>query len=148
MGTHVTLKKTVDKWESIAERKIREAMEAGAFENLSSKGKPIPLDENPFEDPSLRMAHHLLRVNGFAPPWIEEACEIDRACLRLRTELADARRSHAVTSPSWQRALDGFREQARALNSRIRTYNLKSPAAQFHKLPLDVEAEIRAISEC
>jgi hypothetical protein len=27
--------------ETIAERKIREAMEQGAFENLSGKGKPI-----------------------------------------------------------------------------------------------------------
>jgi hypothetical protein len=135
----------VDQWESIAERKIREAMAAGVFENLPSKGKPIPLDQDPFEDPSLRMAHHLLRVNGFAPPWIEEAREIDHALLRLRTGLEDARRSHAVTSPSWQRALDGFRCEARQLNSRIFTYNLKSPSPQFHKLPLDIEAEIRAV---
>ena len=137
----------MDQWESIAERKIREAMEAGAFENLPSKGKPIPLDQDPFEDPTLRMAHHLLRVSGFAPPWIEEACEIDRASLKLRADLEDARRRNAVTSPSWQRALDGFRKQARELNSRILTYNLKSPSPQFHKLPLDVEAEIRAVAE-
>ena len=120
-------------------------MEAGAFENLPSKGKPIPLDQDPFEDPDLRMAHHLLRVNGFAPPWIEEAREIDHASERLRTGLEDARRRHAVTSPSWQRALDGFRSEARELNSCILSYNLKSPSAQFHKLPLDVEAEIRAV---
>jgi Domain of unknown function (DUF1992) len=109
-------------------------MEAGAFENLPSKGKPIPLDEDPFEDPSLRMAHHLLRVNRFAPPWIEEASEIDRASERLRTELAYARRRHAVTSPSWQRALDGFRRDATELNRRILTSNLKCPSPKFHKL--------------
>jgi hypothetical protein len=137
----------VDQWESIAERKIREAMEAGAFENLPCKGKPIPLDQDPFEDPSLRMAHHLLRVNGFAPPWIEEAREIDHVSVVLRAGLEDARRRHAVTSPSWQRALDGFRGEARQLNSRILTYNLKSPSPQFHKLTLDIEAEIRAVLE-
>lgn len=135
----------MDRWESIAERKIREAMEAGAFDNLPSKGKPISLDQDPFEDPDLRMAHHLLRVNGFAPPWIEEAREIENVSSMLRTGLEDARRRHAVTSPSWQRALDGFRSEARQLNSRILTYNLKSPSAQFHKLPLDIEAEIRAV---
>ena len=135
----------MDKWESIAERKIREAIEAGAFENLPSKGKPIPLDQDPFEDPNLRMAHHLLRVNGFAPPWIEEACEIDRTSVRLRADLEDARRRNAVTSPSWQRALDGFRKQAQELNGRILTYNLKSPSLRFHKRPLDVEAEIRTV---
>jgi DnaJ homolog subfamily C member 28 len=62
-----------DKWESIADRKIREAMEAGVFDNLPSRGRPIHLDVNPFEDPLLAMAHHLLRVNGFAPAWMEEA---------------------------------------------------------------------------
>jgi len=91
------------------------------------------------------MAHHLLRVNGFAPPWIEEAREIENVSSMLRTGLEDARRRHAVTSPSWQRALDGFRSEARQLNSRILSYNLKSPSRQFHKLPLDIEAEIRAV---
>jgi hypothetical protein len=101
---------------------------------LRSKGKPISIDENPFEEPSQRMAHHLLRVNGFAPPWIEEASEIDRECENLRDNLRGAHRSHAVNSPSWQRALDGFRRQAKELNRRIPTHNLKSPSAQFHKL--------------
>ena len=137
----------MDKWESIAERKIREAMDAGAFENLPSKGKPIPIDRNPFEDPNLWMAHHLLRVNGFAPAWIEEACEIDRASERLRTDLKSARQRHAAKPPSWQRALDGFRQQAAAHNRRILTNNLKSPSTRFHKRPLDVEAEIRAVLE-
>ena len=91
------------------------------------------------------MAHHLLRVNGFAPPWIEEACEIDRASKRLRTDLENARRSHAVTTPSWQRELDGLRRQVKELNARILTYNLKSPSPRFHKLPLDLEAEIRTV---
>ena len=95
------------------------------------------------------MAHHLLRVNGFAPPWIEEACEIDRACERLWTDLENARRSHVVTSPSWQRELDGFRQQVSELNTRILTYNLKSPAPRFHKLALDIEARfVRSQTAC
>ncbi len=114
-------------------------MEAGEFENLPSKGKPIPLDEDPFEDPSLRMAHHLLRVNGFAPPWIEEASEIDRASEKVRADLASARRSHAVSSPSRQRALDGLRREVEELNRRILIYNLKCPSARFHRLPVKLE---------
>ncbi len=134
----------MDKWESIAERKIREAMEAGAFDNLPSKGKPIPLDQDPFEDPTMRMAHHLLRVNGFAPPWIEEACEIDRALTSLLSDLENARRRYAANPPSWQRALDGFHQQASALNRRILTYNLKSPSPRFHKPLMDVEQALSA----
>ena len=123
-----TLKITVDKWESLADRKIREAMEAGAFDNLPSKGKPIPLDTNPYEDPSMWMAHHLLRVNGFAPAWIEESKELDLACERWHDDVRNAR------SPG--RSLDELRRRAAELNRRILTYNLKSPASHLHKRPL------------
>ena len=125
----------MDKWESMAERKIQEAMEAGVFENLPHKGKPIPLDVNPFEDPSLWMAHHLLRVNGFAPLWIEEARNIDQAAARLRARLK------AGTA----QAVADLRERGAELNRCILTYNLKCPSTQFHKRPLDLEAEVEAL---
>jgi hypothetical protein len=122
----------LDKWESIAERKIREAIEAGAFDNLPSKGKPIELDIDP--DPSLWMAHHLLRVNGFAPSWIEESKDIDAAVSRFRSDLRNARWRSA--------AVDELRSLAAELNRRILTYNLKSPSPQVHKFPLDIETEL------
>lgn len=137
----------MDKWESIAGRKIREAMEAGAFDNLPNKGKPIPIETNPFEDPSMWMAHHLLRVNGFAPPWIEEGRDIEQTADRLRTDLSEARRRHAVDHRGWQRAVQEFRERGAELNRRILTYNLKSPSGTFHRRPLDLEAEIRAAQD-
>jgi Domain of unknown function (DUF1992) len=76
----------MDEWHFIAERKIREAMEDGAFDHLEGAGKPLDLREYPFEDPSDRMAHRLLKNNGFAPGWIEEAKEIDAESRRLRSE--------------------------------------------------------------
>ena len=122
----------MDKWESIAERRIREAIEAGEFDNLACKGKPIELDQDP--DPSMWMAHHLLRVNGFAPAWIEESRDIDAAVARLRAELRNARgRAPAIKE---------LRGRAAELNRRILTYNLKSPSMQLHKRPLDIEAEL------
>jgi hypothetical protein len=125
----------LDKWESIAERKIREAIEAGQFENLPSKGKPIELDIDP--DPSLWMAHHLLRVNGFAPSWIEESKDIDAAVSRFRSDLRSALRSPG--------AITEFRTRAAELNRRILTYNLKSPSPQVHKLSLDIETELQRL---
>ena len=127
----------MDKWESIAERKIREAIEAGEFDNLPHKGQPIELDTDP--DPSMWMAHHLLRVNGFAPPWIEESKDIDAAVSRFRADLVNALRRHA--------GLGELRARAVELNRRILTYNLKSPTARIHKRPLDIEAELRAASD-
>ena len=124
----------MDKWENIAERKIREAMAEGAFDNLEGKGRPLDLGEDPYEDPSLRMAHRLLRNNGFAPAWIEEAKDLEQAIERARRDLAPAIAGQAT--------LDAFRERVAEINRRILAHNLKTPSTQFHMLPLDAEALI------
>src|SRR5437868_13591656 len=116
----------MDRWEKIAERKIREAMAEGAFENLRGKGRPLDLEENPFEDPSLRMAHRLLRNNGFAPAWIEEGKDIEAAIARLR---ADRGQGRIIA--------DDFRRAAAALNRRILDFNLRVPSLAVHKRALD-----------
>jgi hypothetical protein len=124
----------VDKWENIAERKIREAMEEGAFDNLTGKGRPLNLEENPYEDPSLRMAHRLLRNNGFAPAWVEEAKDLEQEIDLSCRELA----SHGC--------IDRFRDRIAAINRRILAHNLKTPSAVFHMRPVDAEAEIRKLT--
>ena len=115
----------VDAFRLIAERKIQEAMESGAFENLAGAGQPLDLEENPFEEPSLRMAHRLLRNNGFAPAWILESKDIDAAAWRLRADFAAGRL-----------APEDYRREAAALNRRIAMYNLKAPGTCVHKLPI------------
>ena len=112
---------TMDAWHFIAERKIREAMEEGAFDHLEGAGKPLDLRENPFEDASDRMAHRLLKNNGFAPAWIEEAKEIDAELHRLRAE--------------GKVSTDDFRRRVVALNGRILSFNLKAPAISVQRLP-------------
>jgi len=107
----------MDQWHFIADRKIREAMREGAFEQLDGAGRPLDLSENPYEDPSLRMAHRLLRNNGFAPAWIEEGREIDRAVERLGNA-APAERERTIVD----------------LNRRIAAYNLKVPPGCPQKL--------------
>ena len=123
----------MDEWENIAERKIREAMAEGAFDNLAGMGRPLNLDENPYEDPSLRMAHRLLRNNGFAPAWVEEGKELEReielACRQLAAKQAPER----------------FRQQIAAINRRILDRNLKTPSAVFHMRLVDADAEIRKL---
>ena len=121
----------MDKWEVIAERKIREAMAEGAFDNLTGKGRPLNLEEDPYEDPSLRMAHRLLRNNGFAPAWIEEAKDLEHAVEKARRDLTRALAGCGT--------LDGFREQVAEINRRILTHNLKTPSTQFHMRPVDAE---------
>jgi hypothetical protein len=111
----------MDEWEFIAERKIREAMAEGAFDHLEGTGKPLDLSENPFEDPSDRMAHRILKNNGFAPDWIEEAREIEAESRRLCDR-------GAVSGSD-------FESRVAALNRRIVSFNLKAPATSLHKPP-------------
>jgi hypothetical protein len=104
----------MDIWNLIAERKIREAMEEGAFDHLDGAGQPLHLDENPYEDPAQKMAHRILRNNGIAPAWIEEGKEIDLEIRRLRSR-------DAGLDP------EAYRRHIAALNRRIAVFNLKTP---------------------
>ena len=113
----------MDEWHFIAERKIREAMQEGVFEHLDGAGQPLDLTENPFEDPAQRMAHRLLRNNGFAPAWIEEGREID----------AESRRLSAQSS---RLDTEAYRREVARLNRRIDIYNLKAPVATAQRLRL------------
>lgn len=110
----------MDEWHFIADRKIRAAMAEGAFDHLDGAGEPLNLEENPFEDPSLRMAHRLLRNNGFAPAWIEDSREIEAEAGRLRAQ--------AGRLPA-----DELRDRIAALNRRIAAFNLKAPSVSLHK---------------
>jgi hypothetical protein len=110
----------MDEWHFIADRKIREAMREGAFEHLNGAGEPLDLRENPFEDPAQRMAHRLLRNNGFAPAWIEESRDIDAEIHHLKTYRG------SYTAEGYQCAVD-------RLNRRINAYNLKVPVASAQK---------------
>src|SRR6266576_672415 len=151
----------MDKRETLIDKMIRESMERGEFDDLHGRGQPIDLSENPFEDPELRTVHRLLRNAGFAPAWMEErkdiAAEFERAWATLvrakelfghsgklpgqQTELAGVR--SLSESPQWQRAAKEFCEIVAELNQRIRIYNLKAPAAVFHRKTIDAESLIR-----
>jgi DnaJ family protein C protein 28 len=127
----------MDKWENIAERKIREAMAEGAFDNLKGRGQPLDLEEDPYEDPSMRMAHRLLRNNGFAPAWIEEAKDLEHAIEVTRRDMARALTGRGTEER--QRIFGRFRGQVAEINRRILAHNLKTPSTQFHMPPVDVE---------
>ena len=109
----------MDEWHFIAERKIREALQEGVFENLEGAGAPLDLSQNPFEDPSDRLAYRLLKNNGFAPAWIEEAKEIEAEAGRLRAHL--------------EPATEDYQTRVAALNRRIFAFNLKAPSLSQHK---------------
>jgi len=134
----------------MAEKKLREAIESGEFDNLPGKGEPIDLRENPFEDPDLRVVHRLLRNAGFAPAWIEERKDIEAEFQTALTKLSRAwalfsKGGESPSDPEWERSVRDFREYVAGLNQRTRIYNLKAPAAVFHRGHIDADNIIEKI---
>ena len=62
----------------IADRKIKEAMDAGEFDNLEGKGEPLRIEEDPFTPVEIRVAHKLLKNANALPQWLQLEKDIER----------------------------------------------------------------------
>lgn len=125
--------------DQIAEEKIRKAMQAGKFDQLQGKGKPLNLSDNPYEPEGWGMAFHLIRQNGFSLPWIEVGMEIERERLQAHRLLRCACQER---EPEARRQADElFAQRIEKLNREINQYNLRVPAAVFQRHTLDLETE-------
>jgi len=60
----------------IAEQRIREAMDEGAFDNLPGYGRPLRLDDDEHVPEDLRLAFRILKNAGALPPELEVRKEI------------------------------------------------------------------------
>ena len=64
--------------QTIAERRISEAIKEGRLTTSSWHGKPLPLEDNCFVPVDLRMAYKILKNSGYLPPEIETRKEIHK----------------------------------------------------------------------
>lgn len=68
----------MDFFERVAENRILEALEAGLFDNLQGKGKPLLLEDESHIPPDLRMAYKIMKNADCLPPELEVRKEIVR----------------------------------------------------------------------
>lgn len=148
------------------DRIIREARERGEFDNLPGRGQPLNLDDNRCEDPSWRLANHLLKNAGFAPEWIESDCEIRDALAGARQTLLRSRdwragelgalgerrdlaaqRERDWISEEWSRAVRRFAEAIGAINKQIVLFNLKAPLPRLQRAKLDAAQEVERLGQ-
>ena len=73
----------LQKWEDLAERRIRAAQEEGAFDDLPGRGQPLTLEDNPLAG-DMQTGFRLLKNAGFSPEWIELDKEIRAELEALR----------------------------------------------------------------
>lgn len=63
-------------FQRIAERRIKEAMDNGMFDDLPGAGKPLALENDSHVPEDLRIAHKILKNAGFVPPEVALRKEI------------------------------------------------------------------------
>jgi len=138
------------------DEQIRRAISEGQFDNLPGKGKPLDLNQNPYEDPAWRMAFNMLRSSGYTLPWIEtrkeievEYEEIKKSFARTwtwRCEALGQNQPYEMVEDEWQRALKSFKEKIANLNKRIFVYNLEVPYDQFKRRIIQLDHVIAKIT--
>lgn len=143
-------------FEHSLEEEIRRAIRSGTFDDLPGKGKPLNLKQNPHEDPTWRLAYHILRSSGHTLPWIEKRQTIELELEAARRALAyswawresvDAQKLPiVVVEDSWEQALERFEAKIQELNKRIFDYNLEVPSNQLKRQILRVHQEIAKIT--
>jgi len=150
--------------EIIADRKIRDAQEEGAFDNLPGKGKPLNLDFDPRVPPELRATYRLMKEAQILPDWIQLDKEIRVREERWGELLENYRRTRqaelarAAACPTREqreaeRRVDIARDRflrstfdtLRELNRMIDRLNLIVPAISRQRLRLDLRARLREL---
>lgn len=120
----------MDILQTIAERRIREAIENGELDNLPNAGQPLADDQDTFVPEELRMAYRILKNAGCIP---EE--------LALRNEIISMKELLLSLDDGPERT-----QKLRELNFRIMKLNmLRSRPLYLEELP---EYEARFYEKC
>jgi DnaJ family protein C protein 28 len=139
----------------ISERKIQEAIDDGAFDNLPGKGRPLILDDDPLTPPHLRLPNRIMKNAGVLPDWIDLAREIRAAqaeCARAfdrfgkeysrRSAGARASDADAPSFAAWYaRTRESYFRGLKRVNTDILKYNLMAPSAAEPLIPYRLEEE-------
>lgn len=124
--------------ETLVERQIREAIEAGAFDDLPHQGARLPLDDDSAAG-EWALAHRMLRNAGAAPPWIESDKAV-RALLDERDRLLV--RAARLNPLGLARARGELARLVDAANRAIARVNAEAPTDRQHRRPLDPAVEL------
>jgi hypothetical protein len=129
--------------EALIDRKIREAQEAGAFDDLPFQGEPLPLvDDSAAGDWAL--AYRMLKGSNFAPPWIETDKAV-RALLAERDAILE--RAPRASAIGRQRDRAEVQRIVEAANRAITRLNHEAPTYRQHRRLLDLDRELQALAK-
>lgn len=138
----------------LVESRIREAMEAGAFDNLKGAGKPLPDRRHEQLAGDDWMGFHILQNGGMLPAWLGLAREIEHELTLLERIRERARHviSAAAASPDWSpwrrsyaAARADFEAHARRVRRKQDRFNFDAPSIGVERPALWVEFELEKL---
>jgi hypothetical protein len=128
--------------EALIDRQIREAQEAGAFDDLPFQGEPLPLvDDSAAGDWAL--AYRMLKGSKIAPPRIETDNTVRALFAERDAILERAPRASAIGRQHDRAQVQRIVEAA---NRAITRLNHEAPTYRQHRRLLDLDGELRALA--
>lgn len=127
--------------EPLIERQIREAREAGQFDDLPFRGEPIPLEDDSAAG-DWALAHRVLKNANLVPPWIATDREVRELLARRDAILARAGQSSVIGQERDRAELRRVVEEA---NRAIANLNNEAPTDRQHRRLLDLARELAAL---
>jgi hypothetical protein len=119
----------------VTERIIREAQEAGDFDDLPGRGRRLDIDDDPREG-ELGLAFHILRTNDTLPPWIvadREARRCADTVERVITDAATAGRAGSVPPRARARFRARLADAVAAHLRAVESLNATAPSVTLHR---------------
>jgi DnaJ family protein C protein 28 len=146
----------LNRWDTVMDELIEEAMRNGDFDNLPGKGKPLDLARNPFAQET-ELAFSLLKNNDYTLPWIAQRREImeqiDSFRAILKQTYSEYAAEYRVTQDDmalgaleagWKHYLNTEVVNAiQSLNKKIADANLKQPREVVEILKLNLKRELK-----
>jgi hypothetical protein len=129
-------------WEDLVERKIQEAQERGAFDNLRGRGQPLNLETNPYAR-DWELGFKILKDGGFAPTWVEASREMEAALARVE----QARQSWPGRPGERASARRAYVDRVEAANTHIDRFNVHTPFTWLQRARLSPAREARRFDE-
>jgi DnaJ family protein C protein 28 len=139
------------------EEMIQEAMQAGDFDNLRGRGKPLRLEKNLFAEDK-ELAYKLLKDNDYTLPWIADRLDTLARVDALRQEIgrqyhiyheeygrARSPEQRALLDHAWRATYNRLQAEVEALNRRITAVNLALPSPKLEILKLKLDREIEKL---
>jgi hypothetical protein len=127
--------------ETLIERRIRAAMDEGAFDRLPHQGQRLPLEDDSMAG-EWAMAHGMLKNAGVAPAWIE-ADKVARDRLLEIERLHE--RAATMTPLARSRARAELAALVEAANRAIARLNAEAPTDRQHRRLCDPTVELERL---